>query len=304
MDLPHILITGKADHGKSTVGEYLVARYGYTRTGFADPLKQEVAQAYRGVTPVVTPAFLDERRHKDTPVAHLALKNCTDREFVRIVLPVLAHEDFALFRTMQTAFKEGSLHGPATRYAAAARRALGFDTDPAVIDTVAANAAETARMLLLNPLALGPRTAARIFSSANFLDSERLQLPRSPRRLLQPWGTEYRRAQDPRYWINITERFLDECEKTGGRVVLTDGRFHQECDWGEDNGLLRLHVERPGHGTLSVKHVSENVPPPTASTIVLINDRLDDGLASLHQQIDHALLQILESRPRLQRMRA
>lgn len=45
--LPKLIgIGGKKQHGKDTLGKYLVERYGYTRISFADPLKEMIRPAF------------------------------------------------------------------------------------------------------------------------------------------------------------------------------------------------------------------------------------------------------------------
>lgn len=52
------------------------------------------------------------------------------------------------------------------------------------------------------------------------------------RSLMQWWGTDFRRAQNPEYWIDATRQFLNELAGTpfaeGGTVFLTDMRFENE----------------------------------------------------------------------------
>ncbi len=82
--------------------------------------------------------------------------------------------------------------------------------------------------------------------------------PRSPRQILQWWGTEYRRAQDPDYWITRTHQaiaILVECGRD--RFVLSDCRFENEA------ALVRRlqgsiwQVVRPGIAPVLGAHVSE-----------------------------------------------
>ena len=69
------------------------------------------------------------------------------------------------------------------------------------------------------------------------------------RRLLQWWGTEYRRAEDPDYWIKKLLKKLeaDDLEKQGqGWDVISDVRFLNEADWIDRwNGVI-WRIERPG----------------------------------------------------------
>lgn len=71
------------------------------------------------------------------------------------------------------------------------------------------------------------------------------------RAVLQWWGTEYRRAQDPKYWIKKLESKVAEEPK----VVISDLRFLNEADWIEKWGGVIWRVDRPGVPQMT--HVSE-----------------------------------------------
>lgn len=76
--------------------------------------------------------------------------------------------------------------------------------------------------------------------------------PLSPRRVLQWWGTEYRRAQDENYWINraalFVEAFLEKAR--AGEVsnipglVNTSVRFENECAFIRRCGGEIWHIYR------------------------------------------------------------
>lgn len=60
----------------------------------------------------------------------------------------------------------------------------------------------------------------------------------SPRQILQWWGTEYRRAQDPDYWVNQAEDFIRQMTSFGPYAELrpqyfvnTSVRFPDEREW-------------------------------------------------------------------------
>lgn len=69
----------------------------------------------------------------------------------------------------------------------------------------------------------------------------------SPREILQLWGTEYRRAQDPRYWITRAAECADAYRLAGYPVCLvTDVRFPDEAEWIESEGGQVWRIDRPG----------------------------------------------------------
>lgn len=89
-----------------------------------------------------------------------------------------------------------------------------------------------------------------------------LREPRSPRWALQYWGTEYRRAEFPRYWLEIVENLL----KSVPRAVVTDVRFPNEVD---------VITERDGH----VRRIVMNPEPVRDNTANHDSERSLDGLA-------------------------
>ena len=76
------------------------------------------------------------------------------------------------------------------------------------------------------------------------------------RKLLQWWGTEYRRAQDPDYWIN---KVRDTMRSIGGKWAVTDVRFPNEANMiageGGETWLIRRSVQRNGIPA----HISERI---------------------------------------------
>lgn len=69
------------------------------------------------------------------------------------------------------------------------------------------------------------------------------------RPLLQWWGTEYRRAQDPDYWVRQTEIHMNrqtEVDKVAGvpsSWVCTDGRFINELSMLKRRGFVIIHLD-------------------------------------------------------------
>jgi hypothetical protein len=87
-----------------------------------------------------------------------------------------------------------------------------------------------------------------------------LEAPLSPRQVLQRWGTEYRRADDPRYWVSALSLrisyLLNQRLATG--IVITDCRFANEADMARHaHGGLLWQVKRPGIEVAATAHISE-----------------------------------------------
>jgi hypothetical protein len=67
------------------------------------------------------------------------------------------------------------------------------------------------------------------------------------RALLQWWGSEYRRAQDPDYWVRKLEDTLIS-ERAGVDVaVITDMRFPNEFELVQYLGGIPVRLDRPGY---------------------------------------------------------
>jgi hypothetical protein len=54
--------------------------------------------------------------------------------------------------------------------------------------------------------------------------------------LLQQWGTEFRRAQDPDYWVKYGLAYIEERYQPGDLWVVTDVRFKNEAQAIHDAG--------------------------------------------------------------------
>lgn len=87
--------------------------------------------------------------------------------------------------------------------------------------------------------------------------------PRSPRWILQQWATEYRRGQNPEYWVlKLVEQVL--AEPTTTPVVISDVRFENEA-----NAVRMLGAM--SNGESHVWHVTRSTDSKTAHAS-------DDGL--------------------------
>lgn len=83
------------------------------------------------------------------------------------------------------------------------------------------------------------------------------------RRLLQWWGTDFRRAQEENYWVKRAERIAYAASKQGFTPVFTDVRFPNEAKMIRSHGGIIVRVEAPQStrerrlGTLPPEHESE-----------------------------------------------
>lgn len=88
-----------------------------------------------------------------------------------------------------------------------------------------------------------------------------MDAPRSPRQIMQWWGTEYRRTQDADYWTVMLERRIERLIMSGDqrRIVVTDVRFDNEvaCIRAEEFGGVLWQVTRTGRDVPEGSHVSE-----------------------------------------------
>lgn len=66
------------------------------------------------------------------------------------------------------------------------------------------------------------------------------------RRLLQWWGTEYRRAQDPDYWTKAWGRKVEQYDLARTHILIDDVRFMNELEVIRAHGGLIVKIERPG----------------------------------------------------------
>ena len=74
-----------------------------------------------------------------------------------------------------------------------------------------------------------------------------LDQPRTPRQILQWWGTEYRRRHQDDYWTSrVVDRLTYYIRQGECRFVITDCRFPNEADAVHTMGGVIWQVTRPG----------------------------------------------------------
>lgn len=110
-----------------------------------------------------------------------------------------------------------------------------------------------------------------------FNGSEDWEAPRSPRQILQWWG-DYRRAQDPDYFVRRTREAVEFAGYQGQPVVLTDCRFPNEAAMVRQLGGQIWQVVRPGHNPQCNGHASENDGSAFKPDVVIINNGTLDEL--------------------------
>lgn len=103
--------------------------------------------------------------------------------------------------------------------------------------------------------------------------------PRSPRQIMQWWGTEYRRAlTGPHYWVvELVHRIYRETE-AGTCWVITDCRFDNEAGAVRAMGGQIWHVTRPGLRQVEGTHASATDGRRFGADRVLVNGTDVPGL--------------------------
>lgn len=96
-------------------------------------------------------------------------------------------------------------------------------------------------------------------------------VPMSPREILQLWGTEYRRHQDPNYWIKRSKDWFDALPP-GSRAVNVSVRFPNEMDWIHAEGGVCARVVRPGYEPINA-HSSDRLLVDGHFDFIIVNHR-------------------------------
>lgn len=114
----------------------------------------------------------------------------------------------------------------------------------------------------------------------------------SVRRILQWWGTEYRRAQDPDYWTKAWEIKLQEYDLATTHVLVDDVRFVNELEIIKKNGGIFIKIERPGFNGAN-DHSSENSLDHYRDWNLVIQN--DGSLDQFKQQVEDQILPLFIS---------
>ena len=76
------------------------------------------------------------------------------------------------------------------------------------------------------------------------------------RRILQWWGTEYRRTEDPDYWTKAWSRKVEQLDLERVHVLIDDVRFMNELKAIKAHSGMIIKIERPGFNGAN-SHASE-----------------------------------------------
>lgn len=94
----------------------------------------------------------------------------------------------------------------------------------------------------------------------------------SPRKVLQLWGTEYRRDTDDSYWLRALFDYMQsEVKKGRTKFVVTDCRFDNEAAMIRISGGKVVHIERPKAPKVSA-HAREVPVFRKEGEAVVVND--------------------------------
>lgn len=111
---------------------------------------------------------------------------------------------------------------------------------------------------------------------------------RSPRWVLQKWGTEYRRGQNDRHWLMRMNAFIWQFEQCPD-IVIPDCRFENEAQWVKENGGLIAEIKRSGLPPVAA-HSSEAGAPTDLIDRTFYNDW---HIAGLHMLVDRFMDELL-----------
>src|SRR5690606_5159828 len=116
--------------------------------------------------------------------------------------------------------------------------------------------------------------------------------PRSPRQVLQYWGTEYRRTVDSDdYWRSQVDSYIRA--HPGTAFVITDVRFPDEGKLVESypNGRL-ARILRPGI-KVTDQHASEKAMVEYPIELVFTNNEGKAGMTDFRNQVLEAFTQVM-----------
>ena len=107
---------------------------------------------------------------------------------------------------------------------------------------------------------------------------------RSPRQILQRWGTEYRRTQRINYWLDLLRDRIHQLHALDGRTrfVIPDCRFENEAALVRAMGGVVWQITRDGIEPVEGQHASATDGSRLNPNVVIDND---DTLHSLREAV-------------------
>lgn len=133
------------------------------------------------------------------------------------------------------------------------------------------------------------------YGYTNVPGADALAVPRSPREVLQVWGTEFRRSPEfggyDSYWLDQVRTLVKSHPETNW--VITDVRFTNEYQFVKEMGGTLIRVVRPGQqnaGDPALMHPSERELLDAKVDITIVNK--EGALKELRRQAEnvHAAL--------------
>lgn len=111
------------------------------------------------------------------------------------------------------------------------------------------------------------------------VNAEWLDAPRSPRQILQWWGTEYRRKEDDRYWVKALGARMGAMRDAGvARFAITDCRFANELAFIRLSGGRLWRVLRADLPAVEGQHASATGLAGVRADVDLVNDGTKEQL--------------------------
>jgi hypothetical protein len=104
--------------------------------------------------------------------------------------------------------------------------------------------------------------------------------PLGVRELLQEWGTQLRRREEPGYWVRKWHEHAHRMY--GARIVTPDVRFKDEADAVRQRGGQLIRVVRPGR-TIGTHESEHGLDSWAAWDLEVVNDGTS---AALEQQVE------------------
>lgn len=114
------------------------------------------------------------------------------------------------------------------------------------------------------------------------------------RRILQWWGTEYRRAQDHDYWTKAWGRKIEQFDLEHIHVLIDDVRFMNELDAIMAHGGQIVKIERPGFDGAN-NHASEtSLDKYNDWNRIILNDGTLDQFKLQVEQLASSIIQEIQ----------